>query len=100
MEFNPAFALLAKFNIGLATASKDESDVIETSKYLGVDLPQTNLGDQINFIAKELSAQNGFLSKNLESDSIYSTAEYHKSMFIQEVVANNRENRRNRLKNN
>ena len=96
MDFSPAFALLTKFSIGLPSTPKSEDDVLTVSKYLGVELPQVSLDDRISILTTELSIQNGFLSTTLESDAIYDSNEYRRSMFIKEVVANNRINRQNR----
>ena len=96
MQFSPAFPLLAKFNFGLKTDYKDENDVLAVSEYLGIGLPDVSLDNKIAILAEELDSQNAFLSKHLISDSIYNTIEYSKSKFVQEIVANNRQNLRNR----
>ena len=98
MEFSSAFPLLGKFNTELWTTSKSEADVLAVSEYLGVDLPDVNLNEKIFLLSRELDKQNGFLSVELSSDMIFQSEQYKKSMFIREIVKNNRINLQNRLK--
>ena len=96
MQFSPAFTLLPKFSVGLKTTHKDKDDVLAVSEYLGIDLPDVSHDDKITILAKELQSQNGFLSHALISEEIYNSDEYRRSMFVREIVANNRVNLRNR----
>lgn len=100
MDFSPEFELLLKFSIGLATTPANEDDVIKVARYLGVDLPDTSLEDHIKILQDELVKQNSFLKNGLESDSVYDSEEYRRSIFVREIVANNRIIRRKRTVSN
>lgn len=91
-EFSPAFEPLIKFMKGLPKVPISEDEIAAVSKYLGVDLPDVSFEDRVTLLSDELSAQNGFLSYELSSDLIYNSDPYRKSMFIREIVANNRMN--------
>ncbi len=100
MEFDPTFALLKKFTVGLPPTPKSMDDVVAVAKYLGVKLVSSSLDVQIEILTDEVTLQNRFLSHQLASDSIFDSDEYSRSMFIREVVTNNRKNLQNRLSRN
>ncbi|WP_158810107.1 hypothetical protein [Beijerinckia sp. L45] len=95
MEFSPAFYLLTKFSIGLRDYPKSEDDVVAVAAYLGLGFSDVALEDKIKLLAEELQTQNGFLSTELSSETISQSPEYQRSMFVREVVANNRKNIQN-----
>ena len=90
MEFSPAFSLLLKFTVGLDRGKPNIEETRVVAGYLGVALSDQSLGECQKILSLELSQQNRFLPKQLERDSIFESDEYCKSMFIKEIVANNR----------
>ena len=96
MEFHPAFHLLLKFTVGLQTEPPSADEVLIVAKYLGVELPELTSSAKTSMLERELQKQNGYMSEHLEHDSINDSELYRKSMFVQQVVENNRINRRNR----
>ena len=97
MEFSPAFALLQKFTIGRPPTPKNEDDILTVARYLGVDFAGSKMDDRETLLSNELANQNRFLSAELSSYSIFDSDEYRKSMFVKEVVTNNRLNIKNRM---
>ena len=93
MEFGPEFSLLAKFTTGLGETNPSGDETSKAAAYLGLDLPHTSLVDRIQIVSNELERQNGVLAEEIEYDTIMESDDYHKSLFIREVVANNRANR-------
>ena len=89
-QFDPTFSLLPKFSIGLRPMPTSEEEMKLVSTYLGVELPAAELQENAQRLSNELESQNGFLTKNLESNSIYESDKYRRSMFIRDIVANNR----------
>jgi hypothetical protein len=98
--FDPAFPLLARLTTGHEPL--DEEEAKTAASYLGVSLPTDDLKEQIKYLNAVTLSQNAFLTKYLASDLIYRSDEYQRSMFIREIVANNRHNlhNKNTLKNN
>ena len=93
MTFSPAFALLPRFTSGLQSGAVSGSDVAMVSDYLGVSVEGVSLQGSVEVLNNELLRQNRFLSLELASDSISDSNEYSRSLFIREVVANNRARR-------
>jgi len=94
MEFSPAFALLQKFTAGLPEASTisdiTQEDVSQAAMYLGIELPFASLDDQKRIVQKELLNQNKFLTSNLHKPDVDQHEVYSRSLFVREIVLNNR----------
>lgn len=95
MEFSPSFALLQKFTVGLPEAVTRSSgvaqgDVAMAAAYLGIDLPFASLDEQIRIVEKELLNQNKFLTSNLHKPDVDQHEVYSRSLFVREMVLNNR----------
>ncbi len=96
MEFSPAFYLLPKFSIDFVKSDKSDDDLRLVCRYLGVDLVDAKADVRASILRDELLRQNAFLTKQIDLETIYDTDEYRRSSFIQEIVANNRANRKKR----
>jgi hypothetical protein len=95
MEFDPAFALLKKFTVGIPSSLSESDtinaeDVAAAAKYLGIELREIPLSGQIGVIEIELLAQNKFLTTNLQNTEVEQSEFYRKSQFVREVISNNR----------
>lgn len=94
MSFSPAFRLLAKFTEGIEPSRKGgdaswaEIDLV--SQYLGVAVEHDDRRTCIEQLSHALTDQNRFLTANLASDKIVESDFYKSSMFIREIVDNNR----------
>jgi len=97
MDFDPAFALLKNFTIGVPRPKNiNEQEVAKVAKYLGLELPPVSLEQQIKTIETELFNQNGFLTNNLTRPDVENSEIYVRSQFIREIIANNRSRRGSR----
>lgn len=95
MEYDPAFALLKKFTVGIpgslsGSDTINNEDIAAAAKYLGIELHEMPISEQIGVVEIELLAQNRFLTTNLQNTEVEQSEFYRKSQFVREVILNNR----------
>jgi hypothetical protein len=97
MKLSPAFQLLGKFTQGIPArqiyGAPTQEDILAVSEYLGVSVAEYDPSSAVEKLTSELTEQNRFLTANLYSDEIESSDLYRRSLFIREIVKNNREGR-------
>ncbi len=93
MEFSGAFHLLKNFTVGIPRPSpKDisDTDIAAAAAYLGIDVSSLVAVERIERIEAELQEQNLFLTAHLRDADIERSNFYRQSLFVREIVANNR----------
>ncbi|MEJ0049957.1 MAG: hypothetical protein WDN02_01850 [Methylovirgula sp.] len=93
MEFSAAFHLLENFTVGIARPSPEsisDTDIEAAAAYLGTDVSSLAGIERIERIEVELQEQNRFLTAHLRDDDIEQSNFYRRSLFVREIVANNR----------
>lgn len=95
MAFSPVFHLLKKFTVDLSghapeAENASERDIDVAGAYSGIDTSAMPSNERMEAIRIELREQNRFLTAHLRDDDIEKSNFYRRSLFVREVVANNR----------